>query len=148
MSRPIWLGWKHVFARPFTFFFFQLDLGTGEIAQQLRASAILLEEPNSFSRTYLRWLTTTYNSSSRYPQSHAHTHAWAYACTYNNFKRLHLVFFFFFAPVRGTYLSSMEGAHFSHGMTLVVTLMFPVSERESDKPMLCYSFVFFFLTDG
>lgn len=84
----------------FFFFFFKLDLGTGEIAQQLRASAILLEEPNSFSRTYLRWLTTTYNSSSRYPQSHAHTHAWAYACTYNNFKRLHLVFFFFCSCTR------------------------------------------------
>lgn len=45
MSRPIWLGWKHVFARPFTFFKKKLDLGTGEIAQQLGASATLTEEP-------------------------------------------------------------------------------------------------------
>lgn len=94
MSRPIWLGWKHVFARPFTLKKKKTRFGdwwdcsaVRNICYSFRGAPILFLEPTSGGSQPPIILT---------PGTHSHmyiTHAEAYACTYNNFKRLLQVFF-------------------------------------------------------
>lgn len=43
----------------------KVDTGAAEMVQQLRACAGLVEGPSLVPSTYIRWFTTTCNSSSR-----------------------------------------------------------------------------------